>query len=340
MLVIVGHWLMLREGRFSHIGVELFFVLSGFLITSILFHIRTAIENDRSTLKEGLKKFYIRRFIRIFPLYYAVVILCFVFNYPNETIKSHFIFDLLYLNNFYQWYLNIQPKSFLHLWSLSIEEQFYLVWPFLLLMVSKHNLKTAIITTIVIGISFRAFYFSGISDIESTYPMGSILLPSCLDLFGFGALLAYEYTYNNLKSKASLSSISVVFAGGVVLYITCLINAHSFFDKVGFRIATAMMAVALIMYCYYEKSTVFDYVLTNKVLVYIGKISYGMYLLHLLLPIQLIRESYLALTGTDIRFALELIIRFLLLLSVCTLSWYLFEKPINNLKDKLARYQV
>jgi len=339
MLVIVGHWLMLSQTRFSHLGVELFFVLSGFLITTILFQIRSSVESAKSTLGDGLKKFYIRRFIRIFPLYYAVIILCFVFTYPNDTIKEHFVFDLLYLNNIYQWYLNIQPKSFIHLWSLSIEEQFYLIWPFIILMVSSKNLLKTIVVTIAGGIAFRALYFTGAGNVEATYPMGSILLPACIDLFGMGGLLAYGFTYGSLSGKISLSRIGALFGGGIALYAFCLVSNHGYFDKVLFRLASALMSVALITYCYYEKSTVLDFIFTNRLLVHIGKISYGMYLIHLLLPISFIRESYSALLGSDMRFSVELIVRFALLIIVCTLSWYFFEKPVNGLKDKLASYQ-
>lgn len=339
LLVIIGHWLMLGKTMFSHLGVELFFVISGFLISTILIGVLNSIEKKETTTGKSIKNFFIRRFLRIFPLYYAVIFLCYIFLYPNDSIKDHFLFDLFYINNIYQWFYNIQPRNFLHLWSLSIEEQFYLIWPFLILLSTRGKLIWSILLTIFIGITFRMFYFLDVANVYSQHPMGSILLPACLDMFGYGALLAYLYSYNHLSPNMNFNKAALIFLVGLSIYVFCLFNPQAYTTKVIFRIGSGLMSVAAIIYCYSNRETFLDILFKNKALVYIGKISYGMYLFHLLIPGEKIRQLSEYLTGITPRFSIELCIKFLLLITISSLSWFLFEKPINNLKDKIASYK-
>ena len=175
----------------GYIGVRLFFVLSGFLITLILLRYREEIAAGQAGFWAMAGRFYTRRFWRIFPPYYAFLAVIVVIGLPTaaEGVGWH----LTYTSN--AWYF-FQPDQFsgllVHFWSLAVEEQFYLVWPFLILSVPERHIRTAIISTIVLGILFR---LTGVVGGLSPFQVG-VVTPGCADALGFGALLAFARHQN------------------------------------------------------------------------------------------------------------------------------------------------
>ena len=137
-VVLVEHWFtieVLAPFNFGIMALNFFFVISGFLITEILVKNRYSVELKTTTYGKALKLFYIRRSLRIFPLYFAVIGVLLYFNIG--VIRPKAIYYLTYTTNF--WSFNNQEwVSFGHLWSLCVEEQFYLVWPFIILFTPKH----------------------------------------------------------------------------------------------------------------------------------------------------------------------------------------------------------
>ncbi|HMC86217.1 MAG TPA: acyltransferase family protein, partial [Chitinophagaceae bacterium] len=117
------------------LGVKLFFVISGFLITTLL------IKEKIKTNTINLKKFYIRRFLRIFPVFYLFLIVIIVLNFVLHLAIPWYIFltAALYLTNFFIYQTH---WTMVHFWSLSVEEQYYLVWP--ALFKKNHNLALII----------------------------------------------------------------------------------------------------------------------------------------------------------------------------------------------------
>ncbi|MBS1598804.1 MAG: acyltransferase [Bacteroidetes bacterium] len=154
-LVVISHWglpiesaLIVRfvdqdrvlAGRF---GVDLFFVLSGFLITSILLQER---KNSNESKLYVIRNFFVRRILRIFPIYYLFIFFVASIHYP--FVKDHLIWILSYTSNIlvYKqqlWY----PMS--HTWSLAVEEQFYLIWPWLIVFVPEKWLKHVFLRALV-----------------------------------------------------------------------------------------------------------------------------------------------------------------------------------------------
>ncbi|MFN8321655.1 MAG: acyltransferase [Chitinophagales bacterium] len=336
LMVIAGHWLMLSKFYIANIGVEIFFVLSGFLITLIL--LKNKSETNGTDVSSVLKKFYIRRFLRIFPIYYLVLFICYTYSYPNATIRQHFTWDILYLNNVYAWLYNLKLKNFVHLWSLSVEEQFYLIWPWVILLTPHKFLKKILIGTIFTGIAFRFFYYSPITTLGIDFPMGTTLLPACFDLFAAGGLLAYYFKYHpqNVTNHAQYS-IYFFLAGLLIMIISKLSNNNLFFQT-SFRIGSSISAVSLILICLKSSPSIMDVIFNNPALIYIGRISYGLYLFHLLYVDEPFVQVYSQIAGHEPRFMWILISRFCLLIIIGSVSWYFFERPINNLKDKLAAY--
>lgn len=134
--VFLAHFLQISiENPFflpyGSMGVRLFFVLSGFLITGILIKARARIDNGEQTAGYTLRAFYIRRCLRLFVVFYIWLIAeRFVFG-PNER----FWWDVFYASNFYD--ILMREGRGNHYWSLAVEEQFYLVWPWLILFLKK-----------------------------------------------------------------------------------------------------------------------------------------------------------------------------------------------------------
>lgn len=132
---------------FGSAGVQLFFVLSGFLITSIL------LRSKDVSLRKALKNFYARRFLRIFPLYYLLLALCALTGWMSwqEDLPWH----VFYLSNVYISQLGHWPSVGGHLWSLSVEEQYYLVWPLVVLLTSKPTLVRITLVAMATSVALR-----------------------------------------------------------------------------------------------------------------------------------------------------------------------------------------
>ncbi|HET7898547.1 MAG TPA: acyltransferase, partial [Flavisolibacter sp.] len=187
ILVIITHWfpeghpLNFYTGVFN--GVDIFFVLSGFLITRILLENRKEAEALGTSKLQITRNFYIRRFLRIFPIYYAYILVLFILGPKTGThIRENIPYFLTYTANFY--FLQHKWEGMLsHLWSLSVEEQFYLLWPWLMLFLRRTFVLPVILAAIGIGTACQYFY----SDIATV---------CCFDGFGLGALLAWACVYN------------------------------------------------------------------------------------------------------------------------------------------------
>lgn len=186
---VMFHHFDIVHGAASY-GVHLFFVLSGFLITGILVRSKAAIDSGLESVKHALRRFYVRRTLRIFPLYYAVVLIGIAVN--AESAREYAPWLLTYMINLKMaaqgWYI----ANFAHLWSLAVEEQFYLVWPFLVLIVRRRWLVWVAILMTAIGPLYRLYlaisweYLASETSIISSY----IATPSALDSLGAGSLVA------------------------------------------------------------------------------------------------------------------------------------------------------
>lgn len=307
----IGHKL-----HFGFFGVDLFFVISGFLITEGLL-----IEKDKYVPSKVIKRFYTKRFLRIFPIYYLLVIIALIVFKPFSQIAP---WAFTYTINYYPAITGkdiIEP--FGHLWSLSVEEQFYLFWPCVLLVAPKKYFLP------VLGLIFLSSitYFV----IKHDY----FGLPGRMYSLCLGAFLAYsKYKRPELYSKSVLKRCSALFAIALVLY---------FFDG---SIALSSLSLGLV-YIGSNNAFVglFKRFLENKKVVYIGKISYGVYLYHL--PIAYIFTVYLFdPVWNSINFGSLGILKYnswliklplyaLITVFIAHVSYSLIEKPILKYKERL-----
>lgn len=326
--VLIEHWFHMASWSkilpFGMIGVTLFFVLSGFLITQILLNSRITAEEKGEHKVHTLKQFYIRRTLRIFPIYYLTIFICYIINL--QDIREKFLWFLFYASNIYFYKINDWAGSLSHLWTLAVEEQFYLFWPFIILFIPKKHLLKAILGMIIFGPVFRSYLFvlNGSSEWVSTFV--NILTPSCMDCFGLGALLAFYQTFK--KEKAILKFKTAIVFLIINLAIVFLFSEENMVSVFFFRFNIS----AICLYIIYGAAKGFKgmtgKILGNPVLIFLGKISYGLYLYHNFIP--MIYKAMGLPVVNNIYF--NFISRIILLIIISSLSWYMIEKPVNSLK--------
>lgn len=185
-VAVVLHHNLWRDGALGEIraaahlgeaGVRLFFVLSGFLITGILLRARGS--------NGALRAFYARRFLRIFPLYYLVVVAVAAMGQP--LMREELGWNLAYLENFSVAARGGFPgPPVSHLWTLSVEEQFYLLWPLVVLFAPRRALLPVALSTLLVAPASRLALLLGTGNAAAA----AVVTTSCLDTLGAGAALA------------------------------------------------------------------------------------------------------------------------------------------------------
>lgn len=301
-------------------GVPLFFCISGFLITGILIQNKArGIQN--STL---LKNFYIRRFLRIFPIYYLTIFCLYLVNV--DGYRDWFINDILYISN-----IAIGLRGSFdgiltpHFWSLAVEEQFYLFWPALFLIFGyKRQLllsiclfATGVVFTVMLDFSFL-----------NSRTMGSLVY------LGSGALLAVMYD----RKREIIWRESRYFDYVLILFGLLLISLHFELITVdpvlAFGIRVLIIPVLTLRFAIGFKSVILQSIMENPVILYLGKISYGIYVYHFvaLFPAVLIKK-WLAVSVLEDEMYMQ-IFKIVLTIIISAISWELLEKNINKLKKR------
>ena len=323
LMVIVHHELphnpITRVVDVGAAAVWLFFVLSGFLITGILVKSRRSAERSGASRLGVARSFYARRFLRIMPLYYLVVVASLVTNLPGA--RRYVAWDLLYCSNLLRSFVPGVTVAQNHFWSLCVEEQFYLVWPAMILLIPWRWLVASAWMMVALGPLSRLAFAIAIPTTDGYY----LSTTSCLDCLGLGALLA-------LRAGRVQRCASVPLWLGVTLLLSCWAMSWS---GVGWKAMTTIRP--------FSYSVVFAWLiglaahgftgaggrfLACRPLVYLGSISYGLYVYHATIP------AFLGLWGLPWpdRSLGRLFMVLVLSIVVASLSWFAVERPLNNLK--------
>ncbi len=346
-MVLVDHWLgEMNRLPLGALGVTIFFVLSGFLITRILLSSKDKLAGETNGLGRYLKTFYIRRTLRIFPLYYSCLLILLIADVPpvRETIG----WFLLYASNLYIG-LNAHWMGVVdHLWSLAVEEQVYLFFPFLLFFVPKRYVPLTMWTMIAGSIAFRYILFVGGSSWIKSY----VLTPSCLDSFGLGALLAYVWLYrrtwvNLLFSHSAGVVVSLLAYVLVIAASKAFENPHNILTEVWERLAGSVLGFFLIGRAAYGFKGWMKALLENSICRYLGQISYGMYIFHNLIynpyhtpathpTLQIWNKMVGIAPVLDELFVLKFFYFAALTILAASISWFCLEKPINSMKERFS----
>ena len=303
----------------GYYGVRLFFVLSGFLITAILLDSRNRIAQTGQSNTSAIGQFYVRRTLRIVPVYYCALLIALLLG--NTDVASGAWWYATYTSNLFFIKLGSYPLTTAHLWSLSVEAQFYLIWPFVIFFITKQQILKAIVLLILAGPFYRLFAIMGSHGAVEfyTFPLSSI------DSLGWGALLAWLHR-NGIEAH-------LLKRAGLGLFFLFPIFTPVLMEETYFYVLdNTFLSIALVWLIASAAkgfSGPVGGILNWKPLIYIGKISYGVYLYHLFIPWGL--YEVLGLRQPE-NLVLNAILLMTTTLIVASLSWHFFEMPINGLK--------
>lgn len=318
--VIIFHLGFMSNG---YLGVDVFFVISGYLITSIIY--KEITEHNFS-----IKRFYERRIRRIIPLLLFVTTIAFILgvfmmlpddleNLAQSVVASNFSANniLMLITSSDYWAVLNDYKPLMHTWSLGIEEQFYFIYPALILLVSKYS-KKHIITLLSFLVLTSLFLFLFYGDVYSRF----YLLQYRFFELASGGLVAVLY-YN--KTSITEKSKYVFYLSLIALIGLMIIPSESNMFLV---IATTIVTILILSIgkFLYNEDKFSIYLLQNKYIVYIGKISFSLYLWH---QVVFAYSRYVLFDKIDVLNVLPLIA---LIIALSIFTYHFIESPFRNKK--------
>ncbi|WP_458306533.1 acyltransferase family protein [Croceiramulus getboli] len=305
-------------------GVDIFFVLSGFLITRILFFYGMKSDSLNWAI---LRAFYWRRILRIFPIYYLTMLFLYLTkSVIGNNFEENIWWYLTYTSNFLIYYNEKWFGALAHLWSLAVEEQYYLFWPFLVLFIGRMRWLLLILILIILGTGY-SYLFNEFSK---------VLTVNCLNTFGLGGLLAYVEIQRPRWSTIFFKILPFLAAFALIGFLNNYFNET--WNKFPVRFVTSVIAVYIISVCLTKPKSILVGLLENRVLYFLGLISYGIYLYHNLVP-RYWRYTLMKfnIDAPSVRYEFnytEFVIQTLFIVFISYLSWIIIEKPILRLKSK------
>lgn len=344
----------------GYLGVQAFFVLSGFLITPIL------AETKAETRSFGtyIKNFLVRRTLRIFPLYYCYLLLLLlailVFGLSRfeyfESLREQLVYGFTYTYNIYHSTVYFEHNKFIsHFWSLAVEEQFYLLWPLLIYFTRANKLKSVLQAIILLGPVIRLVL--GYFIIHTGSPLLAhnredfiyLTTFSHLDAFAIGGYFALYQTRTIGNREMGGTLAAVVLLGCLTNYLA---NGSLQLSTFGFppymeNSGKYIWGYTLVNYCfalllYKLKTRQFNtWLFENKVLVSLGKVSYGLYVYHygMIYLAHLAGERWGLMQHPVTRLLVDGA-ALLATIGISYLSFYLLENKFIRLKDRIAPKHV
>ncbi len=329
-LVILHHYT--EEGflqDLGNLGVQLFFVLSGFLITGILLDLRDSLETTDIELGDVLSRFWQSRAARILPVVVLTLAGVAVIGDRIEP-RDNLIWHATFTSNVLFFLRGDYHSNLAHFWSLAVEQQFYLTWPFIILLVRRRALEPFVICLIVLAPLTRFALFSAGYTNFAQY---NVLPVSNFDSLGAGALLALWVRNESDTANRRFHLLGVLATAAVVAFAANRAlgrvpwNTEQFF--------TAIMSAWLIGTIVRYPLSMPARALKFKPLVALGIISYGVYAYHVFAP----RGVGFVLRALHAPESLQSGVPLYLLSFVSTLvvaagSWHLMERPINEARRR------
>lgn len=309
------------------IGVTFFFVLSGFLITYILIHEKS------STGQILLKKFFVRRILRIWPLFYAMILFAFLtpyllsilhISYSNEGYKPNWLMSMLFLENYKMMitdcFPNVSPLRIM--WSLCIEEHFYIIWGILISILPLRRIPHLIGGSILLANLSRIFY--------TRYGLATADLFTNIDYFAFGAIPAYILvSRNELLHKVEKLSLSIK-------YLIALTTVILIFAIPNFKLEWLHLLAPTFYGTFFSLTIIFTLTQKNYLKIKdnfwiskLGLFTYGLYLFHTIVINFFLQISSITFYNN---WQLLLVVSLMTTILISMLSYHIFEKQFLKLK--------
>jgi len=329
---------------FGELGVTLFFVLSGFLITYLL------LEEERNTTTIGIRNFYVRRILRIWPLYFLIITLGLLIlpniplfdipDYEKATVYKNLIgkiaLYIFFLPNLVSPLLGIVPYS-AHTWSIGTEEQFYLTWPVLLKSIKKYRLPLMFIIIAGYLLVARALYSSRTDFLpikEAIFEFWPTFNIDCMAIGGFFALILHtknpllKFFQNKYVIYFALALVILLIGNGVyfpILYINHLKFQYFYKEFYAFWFGIIILNFA--------SNPEIPFSLEAKPLKYLGKISYGLYMYQ---PIGIALAFHIAVLTPGIFNPILYILSIAFTVGIAALSYKYFESYFLQFKRRFS----
>jgi peptidoglycan/LPS O-acetylase OafA/YrhL len=259
-------------------GVDLFFVLSGFLIGSILIRQKGS--------KNYFRTFYIRRLVRIIPNYYLLLVIFLLVNSASYFQNNHFLLQngstipiwsyFAIVHNFFMaWFHKMGNAALSITWSIGIEEQFYIIFPFVIYFMNKKWVPWFLLVTIFAAVFFRSLAHHWIPPY--------VLLPCRMDAISFGALLAYFHEKGSLQKLMELYHKRMFLCLMAIIGVATLVFWRTHDLGIWRNTFLSIVFSTALLYALYRNNNFFGIVLRMSWLRWVGKISYSLYLFHYLI---------------------------------------------------------
>lgn len=340
VLAVIAYHFNFEWARGGLLGVTVFFVLSGYLITSLL-----VIEWRRSRTID-LKAFWLRRIKRLMPaivfLILCIVVLCGIFNHDLLTkMRGDIPPSLFFYSNWWYIFRDVSyfetlgaPSPLTHFWSLAIEEQFYLIWPIFLLILFKSGVKKKATSRIVLVLTFISIVammliYDPNADPSRVYYGTDTRAFSLL----IGALLAFMWPSTQLSGaqekpldpnvKLTMDAVGIAAFIALLLMMIFADGFSPFMYYGGILLASLLTAVCIAVLVHPQ--SMFARAAALPPLVWIGKRSYGIYLWHF--PIMLLMNPTTAVEDPSI---LSIIVQLIVMFACAAFSYRFIENPIRN----------
>lgn len=304
------------------LGVDLFFALSGFLITGILLGVR-----DGGAPGRGLVRFYVRRALRIFPLYYLAFAIYLVLDYPG--IRDNAWWFVAYAVNVGK-ALGVTGWAPLnHFWTLAVEEQFYLLWPALVLAVPRARLGAACLALAAASLAFRCVLeLAGANDFAVLQ-----LTPGCLEPLALGSWFAVK----GAEGKECGSAASRLAWIGLVLTLVCMALPRSAQDALS-RAAHALLFAPLLPVVASMRQGPVRAFLCAAPVRFVGTVSYGLYVWHVPVLDAINQWTPMRAWTAELPRPASGMLLFAVALpasiAVASISWFAFERAFVRLKTR------
>ena len=330
----------LAMARTGWIGVDLFFVLSGFLITGILY--------DTKGTAHYFRQFYARRVLRIFPLYYGVLAIFLIILpalFPDQWVLRDLKADAgwfwTYTYNMKAAAVGFKASSALgHMWSLAVEEQFYVLWPLIVWWLSTRRLLAACVAAMVIAPLLRV-----VLSVTGYVVLVNTWMPSAMDALAVGAFISV--VMRQVGGRAQLTRwarptalitgipLALLFVGEAVSILT-----HRVLITVGQSLIAVFFGAMLVVALTSSPANAFGKTLAHPFLRFFGKYSYALYVFHHPLlwfnPNSWLKLNFRAIPtvfGSQLpAYLLWLMMMIALTVALALVSWHLWEKQFLKLK--------